>query len=219
MKSSKNKIVVLSCMHGRQQTVKYCLDKMPFVDKIMIYSTDEDGEFLKGEDVFAYAQAPNQPLSNKWQAAVQSLEGLDFDAMILLGSDDYIDEAFLQYAKDNIEGFDMIGFTDAYYEQDGQFYYWSGYDNHRQGEPVGAGKIYSREFLERIGFYLYPFAAEKGLDRMAHNVCVRSKAKMHITSLKENGLFMCDVKDGEGMNSLEKLQSVFNFEKVAPNQK
>ena len=35
-------------MHGRHETVQYCLEKMPFIDVVMIYSTEEDGQFLKG---------------------------------------------------------------------------------------------------------------------------------------------------------------------------
>jgi len=184
---------------------------MPFIDKIMIYSTDEDGEFLDGQDIFAKAQYMNKPLSRKWAIAVYSLKQIDFDAMILLGSDDYIDEKFLKFAQDNIENYDMIGFTDAYYEQDGEFWYWSGYDNHRKGEPVGAGKIYSRKFLERIDFNLYPGFVNVGLDYIAHKVCLNNNANMLVTSLKEHDLFMCDVKDNEGMNSLEKLRNTFNI--------
>lgn len=209
----EQKVITISCMHGRQETVRYCLNQMPFIDKVMIYTSKSDGLFLESTDVYAQAPYPNQPLSLKWNAAVMTLKQLDFDAVILLGSDDYIDEAFLKFAQENIKDYDMIGFTDAYYEKDGEFYYWSGYDNHREGEPVGAGKIYSRKFLERIGFNLYPKSATVGLDYIAHKVCEKANAKMLVTSLKENGLFMCDVKDGLGMNSLDKLMKHFKFEK------
>lgn len=201
-------------MHGRHETVKYCFNKMPFIDKVVIYSKPNDGKFLEQTNYFAKAQYPNNPLSYKWGAAVMSLEQLDFDGVILLGSDDYIDPNFYEFAKKNIHKYDMIGFTDAYYECDGTTYYWEGYDNHRTGEPVGAGKIYNRKFLERINFDLYPKAKEVGLDYMAQQVCIKNEAKMLITSLKKEGLFMCDVKDGEGMNSLEKLQRYYKIKKV-----
>ena len=200
-------------MHGRQKTVKYCLDKMPFIDKVMIYSDDSDGSFLDGTDVFAKAKFRNRPLSDKWGMAFFLLEEIDFDGVIILGSDDYIDKKFLKFAQDNIKDFDMIGFTDAYYEKDGDFYYWGGYDNKRKGEPVGAGKIYNRKFLERIGFNLYPESKDVGLDYIAWKVCNRVEAKVLVTSLKKEGLLMCDVKDGNGMNSLEKLQKYYNIEK------
>lgn len=198
-------------MHGRQDTVKYCLDKMPFIDKVMIYTTTNDGIFLDSTDVTAKARYNNKPLSLKWNAAFMVLKELDFDGVIILGSDDYINEAFLRYAQKNVRKYDMIGFTDAYYEQDDRFYYWEGYNNKRNGEPVGAGKIYSKEFLERINYNLYPQAKNVGLDFMAHNVCLKHNAKMNITSLKKEGVFMCDVKDDKGMNSLAKLQEHYNL--------
>ena len=209
-----NKIIVISCMHGRNKTVEYCLDKMPFIDKIMIYSTDADGKFLQSQDVIATAQVKNEPLSYKWAMAFYSLEQIEFDGVVILGSDDFIDEKFLKFAQDNISNYDMIGFKDLYFKHNDDFYYWGGYDNQRKGEPAGAGKIYSRQFLERIGFNLYPGSKNVGLDGMANKVCKDNNANMFITTLKEHDLMMCDVKDGEGMNSFEKLDNVYNFIKL-----
>lgn len=201
-------------MHGRNKTVEFCLNKMPFIDKIMIYSTDADGKFLEGQDVFAKAQFKNNPLSYKWGMAFFMLEQVEFDGAIILGSDDFIDEKFLKFAQDNIGKYDMIGFKDAYFKNNDDYFYWSGYDTNRKGEPAGAGKIYSKKFLERIKYNLYPFEKNVGLDGMANKVCKDNNAKMLITTLKENDLFMCDVKDGEGMNSFEKLDAVYKFIKI-----
>lgn len=202
-------------MHGRQKTVRYCLEKMPFIDKVMIYSTDEDGEFLDTTDVIAKAKVKNNPLSFKWYMAIKCLEDLDFDYCVLLGSDDYIDKAYLDFVDREIKDCDMIGFTDAYYESGKDRYYWSGYENHRKGEPVGAGKVYSRKFLEKINFSLYPSLQNVGLDYTAWKIVKDNNAKVKIFSLKEEGLKMVDVKDGEGMNSMEKLVSTLNgFEKL-----
>ena len=212
----EQKIIVISCMHGRHSTVKYCLEKMPFIDVVMIYSNDEDGEFLdQFENVMAKAKVKNKPLSHKWNTAIKCLAQVDFDAVILLGSDDYIDEAFLEFASKNIKGFDMIGFHDAYYESEQGDYYWRGYDNHRKGEPVGAGKVYSRKFLESIGYNLFPEHRDIGLDGISWRVVKRSNAKVKIFSLKEEGIKLYDVKDGLGMNSMDKLiRTLKGFERI-----
>lgn len=202
------KIIVLSCMHGRQNTVKYCLNKMPFIDKIMIYSKDSDGEFLDSTDVFAKAKYKNSPLSFKWNAAMKTLEDVDFDGVILLGSDDYIDKKFLRFAQDNINNYDMIGFKDLYFESNNDMYYWGGYLNRRRGEPSGAGKIYNKSFLERINYNLFNEAREKGLDGLSWRKVKQSNAKTLITSLKENDLFLCDVKDGKGLTSIDRIEGL-----------
>ena len=198
-------------MHGRHKTVEYCLDKMPFIDKIMIYSTDEDGKFLEGQDVIATAQVDNTPLSYKWNAGVMSLEQIEFDAVILLGSDDYIDEKFLEFVQDNIGQYEMISFKDLYFEEEGSIYYWSGYEGTRKGEPSGAGKVYTRQFLERIGFNLFHEPRQKGLDGLSWRRCKNVNVRVFNTTLKENDLFLCDVKDGEGMT---KLISLDNLKKI-----
>lgn len=195
-------------MHGRHDTVRYCLDKMPFIDKIMIYSTDEDGVFLSDQDVVASGQYRNDPLSIKWNAAVMSLEDVEFDAVIILGSDDYIDEAFVQFVSDNIDGYDMMGFKDIYFKSEGHLYYWQGYQNQRQGEPIGAGRVYTKAFLERIKYNLFHEARNRGLDGIAWRRCKAANAKMLITSVRENDLFLCDVKDGQGMNDLKKIDNL-----------
>lgn len=196
-------------MHGRQKTVKHCLNKMPFIDKVMIYTTKEDGDFLDGQDVYAKAQFKNSPLSFKWNAAVMTLEQLDFDAVILLGSDDYIDENFVSFVADNIDEYEMIGFTDLYFKQDGQVYYWSGYEGTRQGEPCGAGKVYTKKFLERIEYNLFNEARERGLDGVSWRRCKAINVKVLTASLMKNNLFLCDVKDGEGMTALGSLSNLF----------
>lgn len=195
-------------MHGRHETVKYCLEKMPFIDKYMIYSTNEDAEFLKSQDVKNTLQVLNEPLSFKWNEAVKSLKTVDFDAVILLGSDDFIDEAFVDYVSRNIKLCDLIGFKDIYFKEDKNLYYWSGYQCSRKGEPAGAGKTYSKEFLERINYDLFPKSSNYSLDGISWGVCKNANAEILITSLKSNGLMLCDIKDGKGMTKLSSIKGI-----------
>jgi hypothetical protein len=195
-------------MHGRHKTVQECIERMPFIDKVYIYSNDEDGTFLEGQDIFAMAKYRNNPLSYKWNMAIRTLQQIDFDAVVLLGSDDYIDEAFLKYVERTIPDFDMIGFKDIYFQHEGGLHYWSGYTNNRRGEPCGAGKVYSRRFLECLKWNLFDVARDRGLDRIAWKRVQQAKAKVHVTSLKENGLLLVDIKDGEGMTSFSKFKGL-----------
>ena len=195
-------------MHGRHETVEYCINKMPFIDKVMIYSTDEDGEFLESQNVQYTGQFENSPLSFKWNAGIMSLEHLDFDAVIIMGSDDYFDEKFLQFVSDNIDEYEMIGFKDIYFKDDGRLYYWGGYDNQRNGEPIGAGRVYTKKFLERIKWNLFNEARERGLDGVSWRRCKAINVNVLVTTLKENDLFLCDVKDGEGMTDLKSLTNL-----------
>lgn len=201
-----HKIIVLSAMQGRQPTVEYCLSKMPFLDVVMVYSTEEDETFLEGKVKYKY-QYSNEVLSEKWNHGIQRLKHIDFDAVIILGSDDYVDEAFVKYVDEKLNTYDFIGFKDFYIEYQSKFWYWSGYNGNRRGEPIGAGRVYTKELLEKIGYNLFIGQHNKSLDGISWNVIKRIHCQRLITTLRENSLFCCDVKDGGGMNPFNKIAS------------
>ena len=199
------KLIVLTAMHGRHSTVKYCMEKMPFIEKVIAYTTHDDEEFLSGIDKLGKVWCVNEPLSKKWNDALKAIRHEDFDAIIVLGSDDYIDEAFVRFVSENIDKYDAIGFRDIYYEKDGQLYYWSGYEGKRHGEPIGAGKVFTKAFLEKIDFNLWTKAKNSGLDGVSWKVTRANTDKILTASIKEEGLILVDVKDEPGMNTFEQI--------------
>lgn len=208
----EKRIIVLSCMHHRHETVRFCLEQMPFLPVVMIYSDDADGEFLDSiPNVMAKAKVRNNPLSFKWNTAVRCLAQVEFDAVILLGSDDYVDRAFMQFIESEISDCDMIGFKDIYFKQGNDLYYWEGYDNKRKGEPAGAGKVYTKSFLESIGYNLFPSFNDVGLDGISWNVVKAAGAKVKLFSIKEENIFLADCKDDDSMNSLSKLKRLIKL--------
>jgi hypothetical protein len=212
-KDNDVKILQLTAMHGRHSTVSFCIDQMPWMQKLFVASTDEDVEFCQNNpEVNYYVRALNDPLSMKWQAGVNALKNLDFDAIIILGSDDWIDWNTYQYISTMIkEGFDFIGFEDCYFLNNGTQYYWPGYKTIRQGEPIGAGRTISREVLKRMDWKLFPKILNRGLDRISWpQICRHSKRPL-ITKLKTHGLMMCDIKDPESMNPIHKIKGAIKL--------
>ena len=173
----------------------------------MVYSTEEDGEFIK-DKVFKSIQHPNEPLASKWNRGVRELESIDFDAVIFLGSDDYIDEAFIEFAKEQTKEFDFIGFKDLYFEHNKELWWWCGYKGHREGEPSGAGKIYTKELLEKMDYDLFGESSNRSLDGVSWARTKKFKRKQLITTLRQNNLFCCDVKDGLGMTDIKNIPNV-----------
>jgi glycosyltransferase involved in cell wall biosynthesis len=204
------KVIVLTCVYGRHKTVKKCL-KQNNIETVAIFSTVEDGLMLKGMDVKHTFYHSNQPLSDKWNYGVRMLKDIDFDHVIMLGSDDYFNDSFLEYVKREAPKYDLLAFKDIYFEQGSKRYYWSGYECKRQGEPAGAGKVYSKKFLEEIDYNLFPASRENGLDGMSWKVALRNEVNIKVTSLHENGLFLCDVKDGEGLTPLNKIKGLIEL--------
>jgi len=199
------KVVICTAMHGRQDTVRYCYNKMKHlpIEFLYGYSKDEDGEFLQELlDSGAMYKIPNKPLWDKFQAGIGLLKHLDFDVAIMLGSDDYIDEKFLDYVCRQAQQYDFIGFKDIYFEKGEKTYYWSGYTNHREGEPCGAGKVYTKYALEQLNWNLYTNSLDRGLDGHVWQRVKKFKLRCKIASIKREGLKLVDVKDGKGLTPL-----------------
>ena len=194
-------------MHGRHETVKYCFDKMPNTFKVVMYSTEADGVFLSQfKNVKAY-QVPNEPLSNKWNAGVNMLAKFDFEKVVFLGSDDWIDKPFIDYIE-SVKDYDMIGFLDLYFEHNNNLHWWLGYMGHRKGEPSGAGKTYTKDFLASIDYNLFPASKNRSLDGLSWIKIKKVNAKVLTTTLRENNIICCDVKDGLGMTKFTNIPNI-----------
>lgn len=194
------KVIMLTCVHGRADTVKKCFDLMPFVEKVVVYSDVKDKP--KREDVILSARTKNTPLSFKWQFGIELLRYMDFDRVIIMGSDDYMDEKTYRFICDKGRGVDVFGFTDCYFRQDDRLFYWKGYTGIHEGQTIGCVRTYSKALLERMDYQLYPLEANSGLDRMATDQLEAYDYSYINVSLKDHGLFMCDVKDGKGITPI-----------------
>lgn len=102
--------------------------------------------------------AKNSPLGAKWQYAVAHAKNLDHTHFIITGSDDLLSKDFIQKAV--AANVDMYGLK-SWYITDGENLYLFDY---MPKQPLGGGRCYSREFLERIGYQLFDTGRERLLD-------------------------------------------------------
>jgi hypothetical protein len=201
------KVIVLTCVHSRRETVRKCL-RLNNIETVVVYSNTGDLEVLKSEGVKHIYHHANLPLSKKWNYGVQMLRDIDFDHVIFMGSDDYFNQSFLDFVKREAPKYDLLAFKDLFFEEEGKFYYWAGYKGQREGEPAGAGKVYSKKFLEAINYNLFPRDINKGLDSLSWAIAKKYTKKIKVEGLAANGLFLCDVKDGEGITPLSKIKDL-----------
>lgn len=199
-----HKILYITAMNGRHDTVLKCIESMPKVERLFVYTDQKDGQFIEDKCSYSF-EYRNNPISYKWQHALDMAKGIDFDSVVILGSDDYVDENFIRFIEENAPKYDFIGFKDIYFEQDDKTFYWGGYTNSRMGEPIGAGRTISRRLLDEMDWDLWDRPANSGLDFMAWNNIKMYDFTKLITTLKENGLYMADVKDGKGITPLNTI--------------
>lgn len=198
-------MIILSCIYKRQETFKRCVLKND-LPRLVVYTLDEDLKLLNELKIQNKIYHQNYPLSVKWNYGVKALRNIDFDYVIMMGADNYFCNNFIQFIEDNIKDCDMIGFKDLYFEEGSKYYYWSGYSNHRKGEPAGCGKVYTKEALEKMNYELFTGAKDRGLDGTSWQRTKNLKRK--VFSLKDEGLFLFDIKDGQGITKLNTIENI-----------
>ena len=204
------KIIVATCLQGRQDTFKYCYGKHD-LETVVVYSDETDGDLARELGIYNRFVFPNNPIAAKWDHLIKQLRYIDFDNVILLGLDDYFDDNFLDFVISKAKYYDLISFKDIYFEQGTDFYYWGGYLGQRAGEPAGAGKVYSKALLERLDYSLFGTHLNGGLDSYSWARVKGFTNKIGVFSLMENGLFLCDVKDGKNITDLSIIKNVIKL--------
>lgn len=190
----KVKLMILTCVWKRHELSRLFFsyyEKLgkklgPDID-IQIIAVGSEGEISRSicEEYDAhYLEYPNQPLSDKWQAGLDYARSFDFDALVVLGSDDFICEStFKFYSKQVSKGALFLGFQDCYLHDFStkKTIYWKGYgaagvkqsQPHRVGETIGLGRVLRRELLEFMDFDLWKGVdANKSLDGVMKNKIV-----------------------------------------------
>ena len=152
----------------------------------------------------------------------------------IVGSDDIISEDFFIYAEKRIEnGIDCVGLLDCFMVNlpTKEVYYWGGYKDEqesylgvvsREGESIGAGRVFSTNFLEKINYS--PFTAlyedrpdwcmdESNLAQLARVGCT-----VENTYLAKHGFRYWNVKSGKEINPFDAFKIYPNFIDVSDYQ-
>lgn len=144
---------------------------------------------------FHYVEAPNDPLSDKWNAGMRYLKD-KVDAVILVGSDDILSESAIRTLVAEWEnGADMVGLEDLWYYEDGRLY------ESIRSHP-GAGTILGASVLMRVDWEPWPKGIDRRLDghmtNRLHTDGYPCRCK-YIDKNIEKGLLLVDIKSDVNM--------------------
>ena len=160
--------------------------KYPF--KIVVAGSE--GKPVKGVD---YIEVPNFPLTNKNNLMMQRAKEHNPDAVVLLGSDDFICENVIKYYYELIKRKEtsVMGFYDLYFystEHDVLSHYDCG------NKSYGAGRWFPKSALNKINWTGWTGEYDRGLD--SNNLRVlENKGIVHKTiELADIDGFLVDIK-------------------------
>jgi hypothetical protein len=210
---------MLSCTWKRPDITKIFIDKLLEVENatsdyfnftnIIIDSENSNLDNFKNNDKFIYKNYKNFPVSNKWNFGSSLLEGIDFDYVLIIGSDDFIDSNLLiEYNKKMKENYDQIGIIDLFVFDvpSDKLFYWGGYNEKsgRKGETVGLGRCLSKSLVEKLEYNLWEPGLNKGLDASMQKKIIKLPDIKSITlELKNNFGFACDIKNNTNITPLD----------------
>lgn len=170
------KIILLTCVWARHKLTKIFLEyyqslknKLSETIDLILVAVGSEGQKsyqLCEQYKFEYYEHPNNPVSDKWEYAIQLTKSYNPDGVIIMGSDDFVNEQLiLHYIQFLNEGVLFAGLTDSYFFdlQSTELIHWKGYggkikDNgmpKRLGETIGACRLLSKKLLEILDYSLW----------------------------------------------------------------
>ena len=218
----KKKIIFLTCTWQRVNVTKIYVDSLISEQKkiqdvfdftnVIIDSENTNLELFENNPDFIYHNYNNSPLSNKWNYGSSLCRDIDFDYIIILGSDDIIDESLLRkYHSFMMDDYDYIGINDMYVynTEDNRLYYWGGYTklSNRFGETLGLGRCLSKKLVESLDYQLWINGLDKGLDSsMETKIKKLNDVKIINFQSKDYG-FACDIKSNINITKFNTFRS------------
>lgn len=174
-KPMRKKILLVTAIYGRHDLTRVVLAyyaelKRGFkMEMLCVGSEGDKSRQLAEAWGWKYIEAPNKPLSQKFNALFKESQHYDYDFMVLVGSDDLITPEVFQYYEHSVtkDTRHLLGLKDLYFYsiQLNEAVHFQGYPSPPSPRTIGAGRVFSRWVMERMNFM--PWNDEKvnrGLD-------------------------------------------------------
>ena len=166
--------------------------KNRYIIHIVVAGSEKYYETLCKKLNINYVNAPNNPLSMKFSYASFYCKRLTPDAVMLLGSDDFISKNLIptMYKKLLENNNNAVGLKDFYiidskqkelYKYDGYFGYRRLQYSRLSTQTIGAGRMFSKKTMEKLNWSLWEIKKwhkNRGLDSDCENKLLNYNIKI-----------------------------------------
>lgn len=193
-------LVGISAAHGRHAVTRAWAEHTASLgfDGVMVCCTEGDTEtqLICKDAGLDYCTAPNDPLSGKFNLALQYADKLWMATrFMILPSDDFASQAWVDEARTSTLDYmypHTCGIFDAYTQQAYKITKLS-----FGTLKFGAGRVVSRRVVEACGGTLWPENHNRGLDGASHEIIKR--AGFTHTVVETPGIPITDVKTKDNL--------------------
>jgi hypothetical protein len=161
---------------GRQPLLQHTITRLLKVNKVdhVLCVGDYNDEVACTRAGAEYAVYKNSPLGAKWNHGFKIARNFGVDAVVFVGSSDWLSANWLDVMLPHLQGNDMVGvagFTMCDVREKLRAVHWGGYTGQRAGEPIGIGRIISAAALDRMNWQPFDNDRENSMDRMMYSRC------------------------------------------------
>lgn len=123
-----------------------------------------------------WVHAKNKPLGAKWNKAFLKAKEYNPDAVLYVGSSDWLSENWIPTMRPYVEQHGITGVPGNHYLDIGpkmRLVYWPGYIGERANESIGIGRMLSAKLLNLIGWKPFDDIKDNGLDGSMKEICAK----------------------------------------------
>jgi hypothetical protein len=189
------KVVACLAVQGRGPLVKHTIARLlnvNKVDKVICAVSDHHDALICEQSGAQVVIEKNNPLGRKWNAAFLAAKDHQPDAVLFVGSSDWISEDWLRIYTSMLPSNGMIGspgchFVDYHPTTSTRLVYWSGYANglphgkrakERENEPIGIGRIISKDALDLMQWMPFNNEQDNSLDWTMYQKIIANKGEV-----------------------------------------
>jgi len=171
-----DRVIVVTPFHGREHISKIFLENIKDLglNLVAVCNTGDDNFNLCSEYTEHAIIAHQNITGDKWNKGLLYAKGLEWDYLLVLGSDDLVSinyfEDFLFNQMDKGEKYSGLLDATAMDFNTKKSRYWEGYKNYRLGEPIGCGRLIHRSIVEYFNYELFPKVSRGTIDLHSHNL-------------------------------------------------
>ncbi|MCP5368547.1 MAG: hypothetical protein H6907_09500 [Hyphomicrobiales bacterium] len=216
------RIAVFTALWKRPSLSAYVLERWAVTagDRVSLFAVGSEGaasRALAEEHGFTYFEAPNRPLSLKWQHLLRRVrEAGPWDYVIRADSDDLFSADFAEAIVEACPADGACGLADIWvYDlarnalgyfpgafHDGQ----GGHDPRYYRKAMGTGRCFSAGLLDLVDWTLWDEEIEQGLDGSLDQRLDGFNRRLALVSMRELGVFAVDVKTPANIWSFDDMR-------------
>lgn len=167
------KVVAALAVHGRlpllEHTIRRLYEKNGCAKVICSGDNPDDMKLCQSLDAI-WVHARNKPLGKKWNAAFQRARDLNPDAVLYVGSSDFVCDNWINMMRPYIERHGFAGVPGCSLADMGETLramHWKGYDGYRPAralETIGSGRMLSRSVMDALSWEPFDPLLDNSLD-------------------------------------------------------